>query len=114
MKNKYKVFIKDNKITGIQVPVYFFRLKKRGNVFAECPALRIVTYGRTLEKAKAMFDDAFRLWKDTVNEDGNAIAVLRELGWQINNYKIVPAEPKISVPVHLLSSNNLSLDLHRS
>lgn len=110
MKN-CKIQIKDNKIAGIIVPVYFFRQKKRGVVFAECPALHLVTYGRTLEKAKEMFADELALWRDTANESGQAIEILRALGWQISKNQIVPAHPPIKVPMHLLGSSNICLHI---
>lgn len=110
MKN-CKIKIKDNKIAGIIVPVYFFRLKKRGTVFAECPALRLVTYGRTLEKAKEMFQDALTLWCDTANDSGEAVAILRNLGWQITPKHIIPAAPAFNVPIHLLGSSNVNLHI---
>ena len=110
MKNT-KIRIQNNKITGITVPVYFFRLKKRGVVFAECPSLGLVTYGRTLEKAKAMFADCFSLWRDCVNEDGHALEVLKDLGWKITPSKVIPHESSLDVPVHLLTSNYLNLHL---
>lgn len=110
MKN-CKIQIKDNKIAGITVPVYFFRQKKRGVVFAECPALHLVTYGRTLEKAKKMFEDELALWRDTANESGQAIAILRALGWQITKTQIIPAHPPIDIPMHLLGSSNICLHI---
>lgn len=110
----YRAQIKDNKITGISVPVYFFRLKKRGVVFAECRALRIVTYGRNLEQAKKMFEEAFSLWKETVNETGDAVETLRGLGWQISSKRIVPFQKPFDVPIHLLDSTNLNLQLGRA
>ena len=105
----HKIRIRNNKIEGISVPVYFFRLKKRGVVFAECPALHLVTYGRTLEKAKAMFADAFILWRDTVNDSGDAIEILRNLGWQISSKRIIPSQPPFNVPIHLLGSEHMTL-----
>lgn len=111
MKKNYNVRLKNNKITGITVPVHFFRLKKNGVVYAECPALRIITYARTLEKAKAMFTDAFTLWKETVNDRNDAQEVLENLGWKFTRNNVIPAEKtNYDVPIHLLSSWCLNLD----
>lgn len=105
MKKDYKVRLKDNKIAAINIPVHFFRLKKNGVVYAECPALRIVTYGRTLEKAQKMFSEAFTLWKETVNERGDAQEVLENLGWKFTKKDIIPSEKTCyNVPIHLLTS----------
>lgn len=87
MKKNYKARLQNNKITGISVPVHFFRLKRNGVVYAECPALRIVTYGRTVQKAKEMFADAYALWKEEVNERGDAKAILENLGWKFTPFR---------------------------
>lgn len=112
MKKNYKVSIKDNKVTGIVVPVHFFRLKKNGVVYAECPALRIVTYGRTLEKAKKMFQEAYSLWKETVNNREDAREVLENLGWRFSNKGVQPSYfSSYNVPIHLLGSDCLNLNI---
>ena len=112
MIKNFKAKIKNNRIEGITVPVHFFRLKKNGVVYAECAALRIVTYGRTIEKARKMFSEAYSLWKETVNAKEDAQDVLKNLGWQFSKNKVTPATQRAyKIPIHLLDSDFLNFNL---
>lgn len=73
--------------------------------------MRIVTYGRTVQKAKEMFADAYALWKEEVNEKGDAKAILENLGWEFTPSAIIPSDKmSYNVPIHLLSTSCLNLD----
>ncbi|MDR1942822.1 MAG: hypothetical protein LBQ04_01700 [Endomicrobium sp.] len=39
-----------------------------------------------------MFEDAFNLWIETVNEDCNIKEVLKDLGWTVTKSSVIPKE----------------------
>ena len=110
--NKSKMVVKNDKIISVSVPVYFIKFKSdEKTIFAECPSLAITTYGNTLKHAKSMFDDAFSLWLKTVDEDGNILAVLKDLGWKITKTTISPKEDYFNAPVELIAGKSINLQI---
>ena len=112
MKNA-NITLTGNKATDISLPVIFFKVKEYpGRVFAECPALGIVTDGKNLDDAKKMFEEAFSVWFEYVCEEKNIVEVLKELGWKITKNSVTPAESietyRPITPL-ALKSQNLSL-----
>ena len=89
---KGQVLVQDDKLIRVSVQVYFFKVNGDNSVYAECPSLKLVTYGKNLEHAKKMFQEAFDLWVEEVNERGNINEVLKELGWKLTKSSIVPKE----------------------
>jgi predicted RNase H-like HicB family nuclease len=79
MKEKNEVKLKNNKIESIFVEVKF--LKDKNSVLAYCPALQIITEGKNLDEAKAMFKEAYYLWIESVNAHADAVQTLNALGW---------------------------------
>ncbi|MDR0823261.1 MAG: hypothetical protein LBN20_05750 [Endomicrobium sp.] len=107
-----KIVIKDNAIAIASLPVYFFKFNKEDKViFAECPSLAISTFGDNLKHAKDMFKEAFDLWLETVDKNGNIIEVLKELGWKTTQSSISPKEEYRRVPIELLASKSLNLQI---
>jgi predicted RNase H-like HicB family nuclease len=104
--------MKINKPVSVSVPVYFFRVRGDKYIHAQCSPLGIITSGITLEKAKAMFDEAFDLWTQTVNENGNIKETLKELGWKFTQTSVKPSEKPIDVPIELITSRMLNLPLN--
>lgn len=98
-----QIAVNGDKIVNVNVAVLFFKLPKQDTVFAECPSLGITTYGNTLTEAKKMFEEAFSLWLETVNEECSIHQVLKELGWKLTSRQAKPAPVDYSkVPLHLL------------
>ena len=111
MKNS-KILVKKDRIISVSVPVYFIKFKSdEKTIFAECPSLAITTYGDNLKHAKTMFDDAFYLWLKTVNDDGNILAVLKDLGWKITKNTVAPKEDYFNVPVDLIAGKSVNLQI---
>jgi predicted RNase H-like HicB family nuclease len=109
-----KISVKGNKIISVSVPVYFFRVSTDKHVHAQCSPLGIITSGTTLEKAKLMFEEAFSLWKEYVEEKRNIKDVLKELGWKITRAAAIPKEEPIDVPIELLASRIVNLEISAS
>jgi predicted RNase H-like HicB family nuclease len=109
-----KMLIKGDKVINVSVPVYFFRVSNDKYIHAQCSPLGIVTSGITLEKAKLMFKEAFELWTEYVNERGNIKEVLKELGWKLTRAAAIPKEEPIDVPIELLASRMVSLEISQS
>jgi predicted RNase H-like HicB family nuclease len=96
------------------IPVYFFKLNDKDKfIFAECPALGIITNGNSLREAKKMFEEAFSLWIETVEEKFNLVDALKSLGWKITSNEIFPENHMWKVPCTLLASQpkNISIQL---
>ena len=108
---KGQILVQNDKLIKASVQVYFFKLKDDDCVYAECPALSIVTHGQTLAEAKKMFNEAFELWLEDVNERGNINAVLKELGWKITKEFVIPKEKTFDVPINLLASKTLDFSI---
>ncbi|MDR3243152.1 MAG: hypothetical protein LBT79_00210 [Elusimicrobiota bacterium] len=106
-----KIFLKDDKIISVSVPVYYFKIKGDDFVYAECPSLAITTDGATLEKAKKMFKEAFDIWMERINEKGNIRAVLKELDWKITKSSIIPKDIFHKTPIELLTSKMMDLQI---
>ena len=114
MNKQGKITVNGNQIKDVSVPVLFFRLKGQSSVFAECPALGIVTEGKNLSDAKKMFKEALDCWVEGVNEIGNISSVLRELGWKITKNSVIPTSTvRNTEPMRVLDSysQNLSIPL---
>ena len=112
MNNTHEITVKNRKIIKASVSVLFFRLKEKGSVIAECPALGLVTEGKNLTEAKNMFEESFSLWHEVVTEDGNIHQVLKELGWKLSKtYKAPSKVDYSSVPVHLLEVTTKELPI---
>jgi hypothetical protein len=79
MKDKNEIKLKNNKIESISVEVKF--LKDKNSVLAYCPSLQIITEGKNLDEAKAMFKEAYHLWIESVNAHADAVQTLHALGW---------------------------------
>ena len=86
-----KIIVSNNKVVNVNVPVLFFRLKGQSTIFAECPALEIVTEGKNLKDAERMFQEALACWADGINECGDIPGALRELGWKFTKTSVIPA-----------------------
>lgn len=95
----------------VSLPVLFFKSEDGKLVYAECPALKIVTYGKNLKQAKDMFQEAFSLWLDIVHEQGNIHDVLKELGWKVTKTSIVPVEQTRRVPLCLVADKHINLSV---
>jgi predicted RNase H-like HicB family nuclease len=115
MKQTYNITVKDNKVINICLPVIFFKSKEyHGRVFAECPALQIITDGKNLEDAKKMFEEALSLWLDYILQERNILQVFKALGWKVSKNSVIPTEAlDTSEPVLpiALKSQQLSIPL---
>jgi len=108
MKNG-NILLKGGKMLAASVPVFFFRLNQNGCVFAECAALGITTSGDTLAEAKKMFEEAFLLWLETVNERYDMAEALKSLGWKITADAAIPKEEGYKVPMEILASKSKNI-----
>ncbi|MCA6072840.1 MAG: hypothetical protein LE178_04820 [Endomicrobium sp.] len=107
-----KIFVNnDRRVVVASVPVYFFKISGDKYIHAQCSPLGIITSGSNLEKAKAMFKEAFRIWLDYVEEKGNIRDVLKELGWKLTRTTAIPKEKPIGVPIELLASRVVNLEV---
>jgi predicted RNase H-like HicB family nuclease len=106
-----KIVVKNDKVISVSAPVYFFRIQGDKYVHAQCSPLGIITSGETLEKAKTMFQEAFELWTEYVNDKGNIKEVLKELGWKLTQTSAIPKEEPISVPIELLASRTVDFTI---
>ena len=105
------MLVKNDRVISVSIPVYFFKISGDKYVHAQCSPLGIITSGKNLEKAKAMFEEAFDLWLDYVHENGNIKDVLKELGWKLTRTTAIPKEEPISVPIELLASRMVNLEV---
>ena len=101
---KGQIVVQNDKLIELSVQVYFFKIDGDDCVYAKCPALALITHGKNLDHAKKMFQEAFDLWVEDVNERGNINDVLKELGWKVTKYSITPKEQPFNVPINLLAS----------
>jgi predicted RNase H-like HicB family nuclease len=106
-----KITLKDNKIVSVCVQVSFLKDGEYGDIIARCPALRITTYGKDLEHAKAMFKEAFSLWFETANEDCNANEILKSLNWRIEKSQETATKREVQ-EIKSIESNSLMLNTH--
>ena len=83
MNGQSKIIIKNNVIISADILVKFYYDQTNKEVIARFAPLLITTSGKDLSHAKEMFQEAFELWVETVNEDGNAQEILENLGWKI-------------------------------
>lgn len=110
MKIKHCITFSQHSIITVSVPVMFFRFPKQKTVFAECPALEIITEGKNLTEAKKMFEEALYLWVEGMNECGDIPGALKELGWKISKTEYTPPfSIKTSAPVQVLGITQSSL-----
>jgi hypothetical protein len=58
-----------------------------------------------------MFDDAFDLWIETVNEDGDAKEILENLGWKFTRTAVLPKEESFKTPIELLANKSVNLQI---
>jgi hypothetical protein len=68
-------------------------------------------WGDTLKRASLMFDDAFNLWIETVNEDGDAKEILENLGWKFTRTAVLPKEERFKTPIELLANKTVNLQI---
>lgn len=101
-----KATIKNDKTLEVSVPIIFFKMHHAKGVFAECPSLSIVTKGCNLKEAQANFKEAVDLFVEEVNENCNALSVLKELGWEIGEEVIAPSSFSCSAPVEIITLEN--------
>lgn len=111
MKNVDEIIVKNNKFHRISVSVVFFKPSKENLVIAECPALNISTFGKDLKQARKMFEEAFSLWKESVDKDYDIGEVLKSLGWKLTKTICKPATDIrfSSVPVNLLATDTKNI-----
>ncbi|MDR1942391.1 MAG: hypothetical protein LBQ47_08705 [Endomicrobium sp.] len=108
---KGQILVQNDKLISVAVQIYFFKRKGQSCVYAECPALGIISDGKNLETAKKMFQEAFDLWLEIVNEKGNIRAVLKELGWKLTKTSVTPKEIPYDIPIELLASKTVNLSI---
>lgn len=53
---------------------------------ANCSALDLCTQGKTEEEAKQNFEEAFKVWFETIMDMGTLKEALKELGWVEKEY----------------------------
>jgi len=75
-----RMIVSPDRITVISLPVNIFKSGK--HYIADCPALRLSTQGKSIEKVKKAFDEAFDLWLEAVIEHDTLRDALLELGWE--------------------------------
>lgn len=110
MKNAYKITFANNKIITVTVPVIYFRFPKQKTVFAECPALELVTEGKNLSDAKRMFQEALSLWVEGMNECGDIPGALKELGWKVTSNQYIPSSSwRTTAPVQVMGITQSAL-----
>ena len=73
----------DNQVTAKLLLLYFQDENKVHFIYS--PHLDLSGYGNTVEKAKQSFEIAFEDLMDYTISKGTLVALLEELGWQIND-----------------------------
>ena len=109
-----KILVKDDRVVSVSVPVYFFRVSNDKYIHAQCSSLGIISSGETLEKAKKMFTEALDIWIEWVEEKETIKEALKDLGWKVTSTLVVPKEKPIDVPIELLASKMINLEISAS
>ncbi|MDR3256742.1 MAG: type II toxin-antitoxin system HicB family antitoxin [Endomicrobium sp.] len=109
-----KILVKDDRVISVSIPVYFFKVKNDKYIHAQCSSLGIISSGETLEKAKKMFSEALDIWIEWVEEKGTIKEALKDLGWKIASTIVIPKEKPIDVPIELLASKMVNLEISTS
>ena len=74
----------------LKVSLEFFCFEQDNRWIAYCPALRLSTYGDTLEEAAEMFPEALEILLEDLIESGKLEKVLVSLGWSLKPTKYAP------------------------
>jgi predicted RNase H-like HicB family nuclease len=112
MNGYNKIIIKDNNIIGADLHVSFYYDEKNKEVIARFAPLMITTAGKDLSHAKEMFQEAFSLWVETVNEDGNPKDILEKLGWKVEKSEAVSKiKQSKSSELPFLTDNSFKLNI---
>jgi hypothetical protein len=106
-----RIILKNNRIIGAELNVQFYYDKKYNEVMARFAPLMITTSGRDLPRAKEMFKEAFELWVETINEDGDAKEVLKNMGWKFIRTEATIAQNKESIELPFLTDNAFRLNI---
>ena len=62
------------------ITVIFY--KEGDNFIAHAPSIDLCTAGKSFDDAKSAFDEAFKLFINELEHDGNLEKVLSECGWK--------------------------------
>lgn len=74
----------------LKVRLEFFCFEQDNQWVAYCPALRLSTYGDTMEEAAEMFPEALEILLEDLLESGKLEKVLVGLGWSLTSKKYAP------------------------
>ncbi|MDR3244404.1 MAG: hypothetical protein LBT79_06600 [Elusimicrobiota bacterium] len=107
-----KMILEKGILVSASIPVYFFSLKKDSNklIYAECPALKIFSYGKNISHAKKMFKEAYECWLEFAIENG-ITNELKGLGWKLTKSTAFPRDDTFIVPIELLGSQNVNFTI---
>lgn len=97
---------------AVNLSVMIFKEKK--DFIATCPALSLSTHGTTLAQAQRNFEEAFKMWFETVIEMGTLRKALHELGWKVDmrNSSVIPAEKDYEkTPMSLVAAKSKNMNI---